>query len=47
MQIFESGGGLVVRQSALLWRRLAAVLAVSTAALSVSPALAVYLLMVA
>lgn len=46
MQIFESGGALAVRRSAMLWRKLAAVLAVSTAAITVSPAIAVYLLLV-
>ena len=46
MQIFESGGALAIRRSAVMWRKLVAVLAASTAVLAASPAIAVYLLLV-
>ena len=46
MQVFESGGALVIRPAALMWRKLAAVTVVTLAAVTVSPAIAVYLLLV-
>ena len=46
MQVFESGGALVLRPAAVFWRKLAMLLIAATAALAASPAIAVYLLLV-
>lgn len=46
MQVFESGGALVIRPAAMLWRKFAVVMIATAAGVAVSPAIAVYLLLV-
>lgn len=46
MQVFESGGALVVRPAAVFWRKFAMLVIAAAAALAASPAIALYLLLV-
>lgn len=46
MRRLESGGALAVRRATKLWPKLAAAIFVTLSALTISPALAVYLLLV-